>query len=397
MGGLRIVQPTAPGNGLDQYYGASFDYTPTLLIEIMEAFYAWYDEKNKKQDNLESFWEVVGLDADVRTQLDPDPEVKDWRACKLENNCFAQYVSIDQQSRLVVLGNVAPLLFKNLGYKGWRSRWVLNKISDVFTEKQIEEKGLKGKEDWVVQRYTYMTQQEWENEEEKNGQNAVLTENTVMWDKEESNLEVLKKEQAAEKGFDLKVFGSSEIPPPPKGPAPAQAQWKKGSFLEVFSKSERRWFKGEVKEVFTDEEGEWLRIDYKTPKEMRRKDISRWSKRIRPLGKGFGPSESQPQQEVAPPQQEVAPPRKGQRLQEPVKSLTARKDWKEGSKLEIYSFSKKVWLTGEVMEVMKDYAGDFLKVSYKNPDGSKSEPELHGRYSNQIRPTKELHTAHSSF
>merc|ERR1719273_2253995 len=55
--------------------------------------------------------------------------------------------------------------------------------------------------------------------------------------------------------------------------------WKKGSTVEVLSKTLGKWFLGTIKEIEVDEEGEWLMINYA---KNRSKETQRFYEDIRP-------------------------------------------------------------------------------------------------------------------
>jgi len=67
----------------------------------------------------------------------------------------------------------------------------------------------------------------------------------------------------------------------------------------------------------------------------------------------------------------------------------ARTAWRKGSVLEIFSVSQQVWCKGKVQKIFTDTEGEWLQVSYVNPNGSKRQKQIK-RFSDQLRPLETI-------
>ncbi len=63
-----------------------------------------------------------------------------------------------------------------------------------------------------------------------------------------------------------------------------RAEWKVGSAIQIFSKSENKWCNGKIRRIIVDRQGEWLQVEYQGTKGMRIKEMGRYEKEaLRPL------------------------------------------------------------------------------------------------------------------
>ena len=102
--------------------------------------------------------------------------------------------------------------------------------------------------------------------------------------------------------------------------------WETGQKCEVYDHETKKWIKGEVIEVFKDEEGQWVNLKYGRKTNQLPPD----SPKIRNLQKD--------------------------------NQTDSIQGWKAGNQCELYSRAKRQWIEGEIINVITDEMGKWLRV-----------------------------------
>ena len=106
--------------------------------------------------------------------------------------------------------------------------------------------------------------------------------------------------------------------------------WKAGQKCEIYDHAKKQWVKCEVVQVFKDGDGEWVKVQYQHYGRKRTVEITSDDPDIRELQKN--------------------------------KQTDSVHGWKVGNHCERYNRVERRWVEGEVINVMSDETGSWLRV-----------------------------------